>query len=223
MSKTVLVVAAHPDDEVLGCGGTIAKHVAAGDEVHVVFMADGVGARGGDLNQEAIEREGAMRAAGIVLGTTSTRCLRLPDNQMDSVPLLDIVKALEGVFRKVNPVVVYTHHHGDLNVDHSLTHQAVLTACRPQPGIAVERILSFEVLSSTEWQNPLLAPFTPQIYSDISAFYGTKLAALNEYSQEIRAAPHSRSTENVAALSSYRGHCVGVDKAEAFMLVREVF
>lgn len=222
MPETVLVVAAHADDEALGCGGTIARHVAAGDTVHVVFMTDGVGSRRGDVDTEAPRRQAASQRALQVLGVRSSRAFAWPDNEMDSVPLLQVVKPLEAHIAQLAPQVVYTHHAGDLNVDHRITAQAVMTACRPLPGSPVREILAFEVLSSTEWGHPGLAPFVPNVWVDISAHWATKLEAVHAYGEEMRAAPHSRSLANLEALATWRGHGAGLHKAEAFMLLRRV-
>ena len=224
MKNKVAIVVAHADDEVLGCGGTIAKHIEAGDQVDIVIMADGESSRHTNQNSELIARKASVRRAASILGLAPDciHYLDLPDNCMDSLPLLHIVQKLEKILRNVAPTTVYTHHSGDLNVDHRLTSQAVLTACRPQPGAIVSRILAFEVLSSTEWQEPTFTPFTPQVFSDITSFFDLKMSALSQYSKEMRPSPHSRSFENVAALSNYRGHSVGVGKAEAFMLLREI-
>lgn len=222
MNEIILVVAAHPDDEVLGCGGTIVKHVANGDHVHVVFMADGVGSRGGELDQTMQERVLAMNTAAKILGTSSTTCLGFPDNRMDSMALIDIVQPLETIIERLNPEIIYTHHCGDLNVDHRLTHQSVMTACRPLPGSSVKEILAFEVLSSTEWQSPGIMPFVPNVVIDISLHLETKLAAVEAYSSEMRQTPHSRSIENVESLALYRGHSIGVKASEAMILVRSL-
>jgi LmbE family N-acetylglucosaminyl deacetylase len=222
MNEIILVVAAHPDDEALGCGGTIAKHVANGDHVHVVFMADGVGSRGGEIAEAMQERVVAMNTAAKILGTSSTTCLGFPDNRMDSMALIDIVQPLETVIERLNPEIIYTHHCGDLNVDHRLTHQSVMTACRPLPGSSVREILAFEVLSSTEWQSPSVMPFVPNVAVDISHHLHTKLAAVDAYALEMREAPHSRSVKNVEALALYRGHSAGVKASEAMILVRSL-
>lgn len=222
MTKIVLVVAAHSDDEVLGCAGTMAKHVFQGDEVHVLFMTDGVGSRLGKNKGMIRDREMAMNAAAKILDTASTTCLGLPDNRMDSLALIDIVQSLETVIEKLHPEIIYTHHYGDLNVDHRLTHQAVITACRPIPGGSVEEILTFEVLSSTEWQSPGVMPFVPNVFVDISDYMQIKLAAVEAYALEMRATPHSRSIENVESLARYRGHSIGVKACEAMMLVRSL-
>ncbi len=222
MTRTVLVVAAHPDDEALGCGGTIAKHVAAGDKVHVVFMADGVGARGGETDGATLVREAAMHAAAKILGTSSTLCLGFADNRMDSLALLDIVQPLENVLGRLNPEIIYTHHGGDLNVDHRLTHQAVMTACRPQPDLSVKEIFTFEVLSSTEWNAPECLPFLPNTFVDINEFIETKISAIDAYSLEMRAEPHARSASNVRQLAGYRGFSVGHYFSEAFVCIRSI-
>jgi len=222
MSKKILVVAAHADDEVLGCGGTIARHVSEGDAVHVIFMADGVGSRGEDLSNQIKIRNCARDKAMEILGVDKWHALDFPDNRMDSVPLLDVVQALESIIEKVQPTRVYTHHHGDLNIDHRITHQAVMTACRPVPGSSVREILTFEVMSSTEWATPGLAPFVPNAYVDISGYLPKKLEALAAYDVEMRPEPHSRSVAHIEALARHRGNCIGVDAAEAFEMVRVV-
>lgn len=223
MSRSILIVVAHADDEVLGCGGTIARHVAEGDSVHVIFMADGVSSRGSEQSADLIRRNQARDAALKILGVTEWHALDFPDNRMDSVPLLDVVQVLEHIVRKIQPERVYTHHHGDLNVDHRVTHQAVLTACRPLPGSSVREILAFEVMSSTEWTTPGLAPFIPHAFVDISDHLPKKLKALAAYELEMRPAPHSRSIGHIEALARHRGNSVGVEAAEGFEVVRVVW
>ncbi|MDA9133117.1 PIG-L family deacetylase [Alphaproteobacteria bacterium] len=220
MSKRILVVAAHPDDEALGCGGTIAKHGAAGDEIYAVFMTDGVMARHGASSAEANDRWSAAISAASILGLSESFQLGFPDNRMDSVPLLDVVQALEKVIAKVRPEVIYTHHAGDLNIDHKVTHQAVLTACRPVPGSTVTDIFAFEVLSSTEWADPNQFAFCPTMYVDITPFVHLKQQALVAYASEMRAGSHSRSVKHVCGLGEHRGNSVGVAAAEAFEVIR---
>lgn len=222
MNKTVLIVAAHPDDEALGCGGTISRHVAEGDKVHAVFMADGVTSRA-DADPVCLQRrQSAAEQAHTVLGIHKVDYLGLPDNRLDSLPLLDVVQPLEIIIRSISPQIVYTHHHGDLNIDHRITHQAVMTACRPMPGFSVREIYTFEVMSSTEWCPPVQDPFLPSYYVDITHFLPTKLKALEAYNLEMRAPPHSRSIAHLDYLARHRGQSVGVEAAEAFMVVRIV-
>jgi len=172
--KKILVIAAHPDDEVLGCGATIAKHAKSGDEVHVVIMAEGATSRDEQRlphlrASELSELERAARSAGEILGSVSLTLHQLPDNRLDSVDLLDLVKLVEQQIDSVKPEIVYTHHAGDLNVDHRRVSEAVAVACRPQPLQPVKTLLFFEVQSSTEWQVPGSGlPFTPNWYVDVS-------------------------------------------------------
>ncbi|MDX8349282.1 PIG-L deacetylase family protein [Cognatiyoonia sp. IB215446] len=221
-SRSVLVVAAHADDEVLGCGGTIAKHVEAGDAVSVCFMTDGVGARA-QGHREATERQLAAKAALAELGVTQLEQHAFPDNQMDTVSCLSLTKIIEAAVQRNRPDIVYTHHSGDLNVDHRATHEAVMTALRPQPGTHTATILTFEVMSSTEWRAPSPAStFAPDWYVDIADFLELKMAALGHYQAEMRAWPHARSMQAVEHLARYRGACVGVAAAEGFKLVRNI-
>jgi LmbE family N-acetylglucosaminyl deacetylase len=214
-SDTVLVVAAHPDDELLGCGGTIARHAREGAKVHVLFMTDGVGARGSSVGEAA--RRKSAEAALKILGAEAPVFLNFPDNAMDGVVLLDIVKKVEETVARVKPTIVYAHHGGDLNVDHQATHRATMTACRPLPGSSVRAIYGFEVLSSTEWS---LTPFQPARFAGIDI--ELKLKALREYHQEMREAPHARSYEAVKALAVVRGASAGLPAAEAFSVLRLV-
>ena len=223
MSRTVLIVAAHPDDEALGCGGMISRHVAEGDRVTGLLLADGETSRGG-AGQSKIEARGhAAHAAGRVLGATQVRLDTMPDNRLDTVPLIEVAKRVEAVVTELQPSIVYTHHGGDLNIDHRIVHQAVMTACRPQPGHPVTSIRCFEVLSSTEWASEGIGvAFRPTLFCDISAFLDKKLEALRCYDEEMRPFPHSRSYEAVEALARYRGASCGRAAAEAFVIAREL-
>jgi len=224
----ILVVAAHPDDEVLGCGGSIAKWVKAGDEVHVIIMAEGLTSRDEQRNianheKELLRLAETAQQASKVLGVKSIELLDYPDNRMDSVDLLDVVKTIEKYIGQLKPEVVVTHHFGDLNIDHQIIHQAVMTACRPQPGHPVKRILSFEVPSATEWQTPTSSQiFAPNWFEDISETLELKIKALKIYDSEIREWPHPRSIKAVEYLSRWRGSSVGCEAAEAMLLIREI-
>jgi LmbE family N-acetylglucosaminyl deacetylase len=218
--KTVLVVAAHADDEVLGCGGTIARHVEEGDAVHLVFLADGVQSRRESSEADFARRIEASKHAQSILGISFSKLLELPDNKMDSIPLLEIVQRLEPIIQEIQPSVIYTHHHGDLNIDHRLTHAAVMTACRPTPDSSVREIYGFEVLSSTEWSLQQVSPFLPDYFVDITQQLRIKLNALEAYADEMRKPPHSRSMAHAEVLAYHRGYSIGVDAAEAFEVYR---
>lgn len=224
VSGLVLVVAAHPDDEVLGCGGTLARHSANGDEVVIAFLSDGESSRRDATDGVAITaRNQAALEAATILGGSIAEFGQFADNQLDSVPVLEICRKVEQLVSEYRPDVIYTHHGGDLNVDHRLAHQAVMTAARPQQGSPVRTILSFETPSSTEWQPVGYAPtFTPSWFVDISQTFETKLAALLPYSAELREWPHPRSLRAIEALARWRGASVGCEAAEAFTVSRHI-
>ena len=227
-SNTVLCVAAHPDDEILGCGATLAKHVSSGDVVHILIMAEGETSRQSSRDREAIREQlshltQCAKNASSSIGVSSVKVLSLPDNRLDSLDLLDLVKLVEEFVYRLKPSIVYTHHSGDVNVDHRLIHHAVVTACRPQPGHPVKSLFSFEVPSSTEWQVPGTAQsFSPNHFVDISNFLEAKIKALHFYSSEMRTWPHPRSYTAVEHLARYRGSQVGLEAAEAFSLLRSI-
>lgn len=228
MNNKVLVFAAHPDDEVLGCGATIAKHVKQGDEVHVVIMAEGATSRDkkrdrGQRSSELSELAEAAHKAKKILGYSSLDLYDFPDNRMDSVDLLDVVKVIEKHIDSVQPAIVYTHHVGDVNVDHKCIHEAVVTACRPLPEHPVKTLLFFEIASSTEWQTPGSAShFAPNWFRDVSDTLAVKMEALNEYSIEMRQWPHPRSLSAVESLAKWRGASISSEAAEAFVLGRNI-
>jgi len=221
MNESILIIAAHPDDEVLGCGGTIVRHIKDGDSVSVVFMADGVRSRNHDNISINSRNKHAMKACSI-MGVSSPIFLNFPDNKMDSIPLLDIVKSVENIINKVKPTIVYTHSSSDLNIDHRITYQAVMTACRPQSRMSVQKIYLFEVLSSTEWSLALHGSFTPNYFIDITKSIDIKIEALNSYLDEVRAYPHPRSIDAVKALAKIRGSSSGLMYAEAFKVERHI-
>lgn len=221
----VLVVAAHPDDEVLGCGATIAAHTARGDEVAVLILGEGGTSRTPSrvADDEVVgELASCAREAAARLGIATIDLAGLPDNRFDSVDLLDVAKLVEAAVERHTPEVVYTHHALDLNVDHQRTHAAVLVATRPQPGSVVHSVYAFEVPSSTEWAEPIHGVFRPARFVDVSDVIERKVDALGAYESEMRPFPHSRSIEAVRALATWRGASVGVAAAEAFEVVREV-
>jgi LmbE family N-acetylglucosaminyl deacetylase len=220
MSKTVLVVAAHPDDEALGCGGTMARHAAEGDSVYVLFMTNGVDARQNVNNNDAGVRSEAAEKACKILGAKEYIYYDFPDNRLDTVALLDITQSIEKVISRIQPEIIYTHHIGDLNIDHRRTHEAVMTACRPQPGFCVNELYAFEVLSATEWNTPNVNPFIPNYFVDITTYIEDKLHSLKEYSLEMKSPPHTRSEKHIQSLAEHRGNSIGICYAEAFTLIR---
>lgn len=221
----VLTVAAHPDDEVLGCGGAMAAHVRRGDRVSILILGEGLTSRAD--TRAGADRAGLpdlqrdARAAARCLGVEDVTLLDFPDNRFDSVDLLDVVKAVEAVKVRVQPDIVYVHHWGDLNIDHRVTFDAVMAAFRPLPGEPPLDIHAYEVPSSTAWAGPgAQAQFGPTHFVEIAATLDAKIAAMESYVSERRSWPHPRAPEALRALAAYRGSQVGVSAAEAFVTVR---
>ncbi len=218
---SVLVLAAHPDDEALGCGATIARHVDAGEKVNIIFASDGELSRPDAALKAVSKREEMAREAASALGAEPPLFLGFPDNKLDTVPMLEIAQAIEITVADMSPRRIYTHHAGDLNVDHSMLARACLTAFRPQPGNGVIDILGFEVLSSTHWNAPESA-FTPTVFVNSEGYVAQKIEALMAYTPEMRKFPHARSLEAVHHLLGMRGAIVGLRAAEAFTLLRRI-
>jgi LmbE family N-acetylglucosaminyl deacetylase len=223
----VLVVAAHPDDEVLGAGGTIARHVRQGDEVHVAVLGEGGTARfaertGARAAHIVDDLAASFQAAATVLGVAGAQSFGLPDNRFDSLDLLDVVKVVEGVVARVNPDVVYTHHAYDLNIDHRVTAAAVVTATRPLPGTSVDSVLAFEIASASEWNFAQLdGRFVATHFVELAdEDFAVKVAALDCYGAEMRPFPHRRSYEVIDAMSRLTGSTVGLQRAEGFCVLR---
>jgi len=217
----ILIIAAHPDDEILGVGGTILKHVAQGNEVNLLILGDGETSK--DSMPDVEKKAAQARKAAEFLGAKNLILKKLPDQKFDSLPMLDIIKQIESIIVQIQPEIVYTHHPYDLNIDHRLTFKALLTACRPQPHFPVKKILAFETLSSTEWQIKDGAHlFCPTHYENIKTFIDKKIAALKIYSEELREFPHPRSLEGIRILAQYRGMEAGYQYAEAFQLIRNL-
>lgn len=223
----VLVIAAHPDDEVLGCGGTIARLTQEGQNVYTAILGEGITSRyekreKADRTQvEALHAR--CRKAAEILGAKDLFIYELPDNRFDTVPLLDVIKIVEKLIHRLQPQVIYTHHNGDLNIDHAVVHRAVLTATRPVQGSPVRELYAFEVPSSTEWGfQRLEAVFRPNVFVDIHNTLDLKIKALSIYESEVRPFPHPRSPEAIRAIARRWGSVVGGEAAEAFELIRSI-
>lgn len=227
VTRSILVVAAHPDDEVLGCGGFLARQASAGAHVRVLLLGDGVSSRSveGESAQDGpavLRREKEAQEAARILGVEELFFSRFPDNRFDTVPLLDLVRTIEEHVADQRPQWVLTHHSGDLNIDHRRTHEAVLTACRPLPG-GPKKLLTFEIPSSTEWRfgRPGDA-FLPNFFVDIENHLERKLEALSAYASELRPFPHPCSPEAIKAIAHRWGSVVGCKAAEAYVTLREI-
>ncbi len=223
----MLIIAAHPDDEVLGCGGTISRLTHDGHGVYIAILGEGITSRyqqRGEADYTLVEAlKNRCHQVANILGAKDVFLHNLPDNRFDTVPLLDVVKIIEGLLDKLEPDVIYTHHRGDLNNDHLITHRAVLTATRPFPGQPVREIYAFEVASSTEWAFQQFEPdFRPNVFIDISDTLEIKIQALARYESELRTFPHPRSPEAIQATARRWGSAVGYKAAEAFELIRAI-
>lgn len=226
-TNTTLIIAAHPDDEVLGCGGTIARLTNEMKNVYVAILGEGVTSRYSKREQadaDAIEklRNNSKRVSEF-LGVKELFLHDLPDNRFDTVPLLDIVKILEALIDKVKPLTIFTHHGGDLNIDHSIIHRATLTATRPIAGQSVKKVYAYEVPSSTEWAFAQFAKvFHPNVFIDIGETIEKKAKAMEIYESEVRSFPHPRSPEALKSVAKRWGAVAGLEAAEAFELIRGI-
>lgn len=223
----VLVIAAHPDDEVLGCGGTIARLAGEGHEVGIAILGEGLTAR--YENREQADRvlldqlRARSRQAADVLKAKQIVTHDFPDQRLDTVALLEVIKIVEGAVAKFIPEVIYTHHAGDLNVDHQIVHRAVLTATRPTNDQPVKELYAFEVPSATEWAFQQIEPaFQPNVFVNISDTLELKIRAMSCYETEARAFPHPRSPQALEANARRWGSVAGCPAAEAFQLIRAV-
>ncbi len=217
----VLVIAPHPDDEVLGVGGSILQHIRAGDEVHVVICTRGRESRfGADQVQRVLSE---AKTAHKYMGLAGSHFLDLPAAELDTVPLVDINTALSNVFKQVIPDTVYLSHLGDVHHDHQVLFQSAMVCMRPTGGQFPTRILAYETVSETDWYAaPTTPAFIPNVFQDIEATIEGKLEACSKYESQIRPAPDQRSLEAIRALSVTRGSTVGLPNAEAFVLIREI-
>lgn len=225
--KNVLVVASHPDDEVLGCGGTLFKLKSFGVKVRILILGEGVTSRFSRREQadqtEVLELKNTALKVGAFLGAENTEFGDLPDNRFDTLALLDIVKIIENCIHRYKPDTIFCQHGGDLNIDHQITFQAVLTATRPLQDHCVKHVLAFEVASSTEWSFGKFEPrFSPNYFVDIGDLLEKKIEALKFYESEERPFPHPRSSESLAAMAKYWGKTCGIQACEAFEIIRSI-
>ena len=221
MSKKVLVVAPHPDDEVLGCGGVMARHAAAGDEVHVAVVTRG---HPDVFSADSVDRvRNEAKDAHSILGVRSVRYLEFPAPRLDTIPRHQIADAVAGMIRELGPEIIYVPHHGDMHFEHGMTYEACLVAARPGRQPVVRRILAYETPSETDWSPPVSgSAFQPTVYIDIESQLEKKLRAMACFASQLQPSPHPRSLINLEAVARCRGAAAGLHAAEAFMLVREI-
>ncbi len=219
----ILLLVAHTDDETLGMGGTICKHIKKGDQVFAFSMTDGVSSREIDNTERIKNRIEASNKVSQSLGFEWFRRENFPDNSMDTIPLIEIVKVIEEAKKKINPTIIYTHSSADLNIDHRIVNQATLTAFRPLKDERWREIRTFEIPSSTDYGHKSVTNiFNPNLYIDISSYISQKLNALKNYEEEILVPPNSRSYDGIQNLAKYRGNQSGLNYAEAFEVIRKI-
>jgi LmbE family N-acetylglucosaminyl deacetylase len=217
----VLVIGAHPDDEILGAGGTLARHVNDGDAVHALVVADGATSRASDELMHTLEKD-ATRAAETI-GFSSLELRSLPDQRLDTVPFIELTQLIESVLDDIRPHVVYTHFPGDVNTDHGLVARAAWTACRPYARPLLRRFAVFETPSSTEWAWPMNdSALQPNHFVDITGTLDVKVAAMECYQTELRDYPHPRSSRSLRERAAYWGSQVGRLAVEPFRILRDV-
>lgn len=223
MRKKILVVASHPDDEILGCGGTVARLVEEGAEASTVILGEGITSR--DEKRDTSKRKNELSflkkqiyKANELIGVKNVFIYDFPDNRFDSVALLDIVKVIEKVKKEIRPDILFTHYEKDLNIDHRICYNAVVTATRPLITETVKELYSFEVLSSTEWNYPL--SFSPDTFFEINKTIKDKINAIKAYKSELMEYPHPRSVRSIELNAEYWGVRTSLKYAEAFKTIR---
>jgi LmbE family N-acetylglucosaminyl deacetylase len=221
MGKPILVIAPHPDDEVLGCGGAIARHTDCGDDVHIAIVTRADPQLYPDDDEDAFRQE--VKAAHQLLGIASTTYLDFPAPRLDTIAGYQLAEAIAQVIHQLQPHTVYLPHCGDLHADHQRVYHATLVAARPIHGCPVRQLLCYETLSETEWSPPRPdSVFIPTVFIDIEPYLTTKLKAMTCYHTELKAFPHPRSLEALTALAQLRGATAGLAAAEAFTVVRQI-
>lgn len=225
--KTILVFAAHPDDEMLGCGATLLNYVKKGYKIKSFFFGDGESSR--NVNKRNLLKLISEREQQAILVSKKAKFekpdfRRFPDNRLDMIPILDIVKYIELKIKKYKPEIIFTHFENDLNIDHQITHKAVMTATRPLSRTFVKKIYSFEIPSSTDFSfaRDKKRFFNPNFYVKVDRTIQKKLNLLKVYKGEIKKWPHPRSIKSIKNLAMHRGSQIGTKYAEAFLLIREL-
>lgn len=217
----VLIIAPHPDDEVLGCGGLIAKYLTEGNEVYVGIVTKEAEPLYTEEDDQANKQ--ASRNAHRVLGVTGTFFLDLPAAMLESVPRYELNSAIGKLIADIRPEEVYIPHRGDMHLDHKMIVDACMVAVRPRFDYSVKRIYAYETLSETEWDIPNTTnAFIPNVYVDITKYIDRKIAAMEEYKTQICDYPNPRSIQGIRALAMLRGTTISREYAEAFMLIREI-
>ena len=231
----ILIIVAHPDDEILGMGGTILNHTKKGYDVTIVYLTTGIASRRSSnynnspsyklsknesikIKKQILELQNDAKNSSKILGVKKTIFFDYPDNELDTVPLLKIIKTIEEIVSSIMPDRIYTSHFADLNVDHRTVFEAILTACRPT-GLPVKEIICFEILSSTEWT--FSYDFKPNYFINIEKELASKIKAMKIYKNEIRKFPHPRSIENIKISAKRWGTVCGFNAAEAFQIIRK--
>ena len=225
--KRILIVCAHPDDEILGCGGTLMKHSKKKDEINILFVFEGSSARyqnkkNKNLLKDIAKREKSAIRVSKILKAKSISFLRYPNLTLNFSSLLEVTKDIEKKIIKIKPDIIYTHTNKDLNLDHRLCHQSVITAVRPSNNLFINKILAFEIPSSTEWALGTFGNFNPNYFVNISNFFKNKMELLKIYHYELRPFPHPRSKESIEAQARLSGTQCGFRNSERFEVIREL-
>jgi len=219
----VLVVAAHPDDEMLGLGGTLAMHSADGDEVHVLMVTEGSSTQYKNNPEMIAQKKNEMNQVKDVLGFKEIHYCDLPDMKLDTLAHIDLNKPISKAIQNIKPEIVYTHFYGDVNKDHRMIFESVMVAVRPLGKDSVKKVICYNTPSSTEWNlQRSHTAFMPNLYVDITGYLDKKVEALEQYKSEVREYPHPRSVKSIKVHAQYWGTHIGVEAAEAFMIVREI-
>lgn len=218
MKEKILIICAHPDDEILGCGGSLLK-LSKKNDIFICYVADGESSRS-KKKQLIQKRYNQAKKIGKILKVKKQFFLNFPDNKLDTVPMLEIAKNLVKIVNKEKPSIIFTHSVNDLNIDHRKTFEATMIAARPSFQNKIKKILSFEILSSTGNFHYKKKLFNPNYFINIEKFIDKKIELMKIYKDEVKPYPHQRSLRSIKNLSEYRGYQSSLKYAEAFELIR---